>query len=453
MIATYAEFTTESKQAMADRERRSRINEYAENYRSSFNRNSSHYSNMELARKRAARLRWKTINHLDKYLIEFESHVLRSGGKVIWAQDQDEAIEAITLILKRKDVSKVVTKSNSVTGNLAAHALWQQQEVEAVETDYGHYILQEDQDKATHTVVPALHKSTNEVAEALFKTEELNDKQPLRLAQHIRKQLRHTLINASATVSAAQFIIADSGAAVLCDDEGATMLTSGLSKTSIVVADIDSAVANMQDLDLLLSLYSTFSTGQPLKTYNTIIKGPKQTGEVSGPEELYIVLLDNNKSDVLAHEHQRQVLSCINCGACLSASAIYKTVGGKAYPGPAKSIAAPMAYGATRYKYLSDLATLDGSGSEICPVKINFPRLVLRNRNHFVQQGLNTSNEKWFFYAWTKAMLKRDLMSWAGVKARNKVLENYFKSREGLRTMPQSAQRSFNQQWRDRMAF
>ena len=129
MIATYAEFTTESRQAMADRERRNRINEYADNYRKSLHKNSSHYSNIELARRRAARLRWKTINQLDKYLIEFESHVLRSGGKVIWAQDHNEAIESIAAILKKKEISKVVTKSNSVSGNLAAHAMWQQQEM------------------------------------------------------------------------------------------------------------------------------------------------------------------------------------------------------------------------------------------------------------------------------------------------------------------------------------
>jgi L-lactate dehydrogenase complex protein LldF len=291
------------------------------------------------------------------------------------------------------------------------------------------------------------------MAEMLYNTEEIIDKSPARLAHHIRRRLRYALTGTEASVAAAQFLIADAGAAVLSDDEGATMFTSGIGRVSFIVAGIDCIVASSRDLDLLLSVYSTFSTGQPLKTYNTIVKGPRQASDVSGAEELYIVLIDNGRSEVLSHQHQRQVLSCINCGACLSASAIYKTVGGKAYPGPAQSIAAPVKHPGPEYKYLAELATLDGSGSEICPVKINFPSLVLHNRHDMVERGMNSGSEKWFYFAWKKAMLKRDMMSWAGAAARNKILENYFKSREGLRAMPVSAAKSFNQMWRERLGF
>lgn len=452
MIATQAEFTKESKKVMADAAHRTRIAAYNNNYSKSFKESAANFNDLELARKRAARLRWKIINHLDKYLIEFESHVIRSGGKVIWAQDNNEAVESIQSILAKQGESKFVARSTSVSRDLANHAGWKQHQVEVMEVDYGNFILHADQDQSSHTIIPALHKSSDEIADAFSKHFDLKNKSPKSIASLIRNEMHHSLLNASVAVSGAQFLIADEGAAVLCDDEGATLYTSSFPKTNIIVASIDSMLSGLQDLDLILPLYSTYSAGEPLRAYNTIVKGPKQQGEFSGAEELYIILIDNGKSEVLAQEEQRQVLSCINCGACLPASSIYKTVGGKAYPGPAQSIAAPVTFG-SEYKYLADLATLDGSGSEACPVKINFPKLVLHNRKSFVEQGLNSNNEKLFYYAWKKAMLKRDIISWTGINARSKVLETYYKSKEGLRQMPSPAPKSFNQQWREKMGY
>jgi L-lactate dehydrogenase complex protein LldF len=453
MIATYADFTKESQKVMADPGHRARINAYTEEYQQSFDKASSHFSNLELARRRAAHLRWKTINHLDKYLIEFESKVIRSGGKVIWAQDNAEAVEAINAILKKQGQSKFVSKSNSVSRDLANSAQWQKEQVEVMEVDYGNFILHADNDQASHSVLPALHKSKEEIATAFSRHFDVKDKTPEGLAKLINSEMRHSLLNAQVAVTGAQFIVADEGASVLCDDEGASLFIAAQPRTGIIIAGIDSMLTSLHDLDLLLTLYGTYSTGQTLRTYNTIVKGPKQPGELSGPEELYIILLDNGKTEVLAQEEQRQVLSCINCGACLPASSIYKTVGGKAYPGPAQSVAAPVSFGTSEYKYLAELATLDGSGSEACPVKINFPKLVLHNRKQFVQEGLNSNNEKLFYYAWKKSMLKRDIISWTGINARNKVIDAYYKSKEGLRQMPSAAPKSFNQQWREKMGY
>lgn len=453
MIANYADFTKESKRVMADPSHRIRIAGYQSQYQQSFSDTVSHFSDLELAKKRAARLRWKIINHLDKYLIEFEASVIRSGAKVIWAQDYAEAFEAIHSIVKKHDASFFVSRSNAVCGQLVHSSAWTKENIEVKEADYGNFILHADNDSASHSVLPALHKSVEEIQHAFAKRGNGNDDTPQGLAKFISSEMRESLMSSAVAVSGAQFLIADEGASVLCDDEGAGLFTSSMPRTGIIIASIDSMLSSMQDLDLMLPLYSTYSTTEKLRAYNTIIKGPRQQDELSGPEELYIILLDNGKSEVLGQEEQRQVLSCINCGACLPASSIYKTVGGKAYPGPAQSIAAPVAFGTDQYKYLADLATLDGSGSEVCPVKINFPKLVLHNRKNFVEQGLNSNNEKLFYFAWKKAMLKRDIMSWTGINARTKVLESYFKSKEGLRKMSAPAAKSFNQQWRERLGF
>jgi L-lactate dehydrogenase complex protein LldF len=453
MIATYTEFIKESKKVMADPSHRIRIAGYNKQYQRSFSEAASHFNDLELAKKRAARLRWKIINHLDKYLIEFEAGVKRSGGKVIWAQDHTEALEAIHSIVKKQGESSFISRSNAVSRNLVLDSQWKKESIEVKEADYGNYILHADADDASHSIVPALRKGIEEIQRSLAKNGTASDLSPQGLARMISKEMRNPLMHSAVAVSGAQFLIADEGASVLCDDEGASLFTSSFSRTGIIIASIESMLSSLQDLDLMLPLYSTYSTAESMRAYQTIVKGPRQQGELSGPEELYIILLDNGKSEVLCQEEQRQVLSCINCGACLPSSSIYKTVGGKAYPGPAQSITAPVTFGTEQYKYLADLATLDGSGSEACPVKINFPKLVLHNRKNFVEQGLNSNNEKLFYFAWKKAMLKRDLISWTGINARTKVLESYYKSKEGLRKMPSPATKSFNQQWREKMGF
>ena len=254
-----------------------------------------------------------------------------------------------------------------------------------------------------------------------------------------------------AGIATAQFFIADPAAIIIGDDDGASLLTAGMPRISIILAPIDRVVPSFVEIDTLLSLYSTYHNGKPQQTYNTILTGPRTIVDKDGPGELYIILIDNGRTNVLSYETQRKILSCINCGACLPASAIYKTVGGKSYPGPARAVSIPLAFGPEKYKYLSDLATMDGSGSEACPVKISFPRLTLENRKLFVEQGFGSRNEKWFYFAWKKAMLKRDIISWTGIDARKKVMESYYrKSKEELRSWPASPSKSFNQLWREK---
>ena len=446
------EFIQEAKKGMADTVLRQKMQSYASKYQLTFQKSIKQFAHLELAKMRAARLRWRTINHLDKYLIELESNFIKSGAKVIWAQDMQEASSEIIGILQKNNSHTVTTCSDSNTEELSISHLLKREQWQLIETNYNHLI-----NRSAGDLIPSF-SSTNsgEISDQLKQSlqnsgiKEKNN--PEAIAALIRENLRKEFTLANASITTAQFLAADPGAVIISDNEGAALLTACMPRINIVLAPIDRIIPSLTEIELLLSLFSTYNDGKPQHTYNTIITGPRTANDKDGPEELYIILIDNGRSNVLAHEPQRKILSCINCNACLPASAIYKTVGGKSFPGPAKAISIPLAFGAEKYKYLADLATMDGSGSETCPVKISFPRLTLENRRLFVKQGHGSKSEKWFYFAWKKAMLKRDILSWTGVDARKKILEFYFKkSDELLRSWPEHPAKSFNIRWREKM--
>ena len=424
------------------------MNRDIEQYQDSFQKSVKQFPDLELAKMRAARLRWKTINHLDKYLIEFESNFIKSGGKVIWAKDMDEVTTAVDNILKKGNVNSMLYNSGRHKGELSIGESLQNGVLQVTDLHDtpvniptpGQFIADAN---------PSIKNNSHEKDYTGIHDSKKNDAE-LHVNQ-LSKIYRHDFLKENAGITTAQFFIADPGAIVIGDNSGSSIITAGIPRISIILAPIDRIAPSFSELDLMLSLYATFRHGNQRHTYNTIITGPRMANDKDGPEELYIVLIDNGRSNILAREPQRRILSCIECEACLPASAIYKTVGGKSYPGPAKAVGIPLAFGPEKYKYLSDLATMDGSGSEACPVKISFPRLTLENRKLFVEQGFGSQNEKWYYYAWKKTMLKRDIMSWTGIDARKKVLQLYYKkSAEGLRSWPQQKGKSFNQQWRDK---
>jgi L-lactate dehydrogenase complex protein LldF len=225
-----------------------------------------------------------------------------------------------------------------------------------------------------------------------------------------------------------------------------------LPKTHIVLAGIDKMLPVLSDLDLFLPLLSTYGTGQELTTYNTIISAPRQSDEQDGPEELYVILLDNGRSDVLAHEQQRQALSCIKCGACQMACPVYRSSGANDFPSPIAAVTLPLQQ--PEMQHLSHASTLCSACKDVCPVKIDIPRLLLENRKLFVDKGNINRSEKWFYFAWKKTMLKRELMSWTGISARKHVLDGLLKSKDGLRKMPiHSREKPFNEWYREKMNY
>jgi len=415
-----------------------------------------HYEDLELARERAAFIKHKSINELDKYLIEFEANFSSRGGKVIWAQDDKEAVKEIYKILKKHDTKSVVKMKSMTSEELELNAFLKKHKIEAIETDLGEYIVQLAGEKPYHILTPAMHKSKEDVAE-LFnaKFDQPIDSSPEQITLFVRQLLREKFVNAEAGISGANFLIADTGAVALTENEGNGLMSFTFPKVHIVVAGIEKIIPSLKDLDLFWPLVATLGTGQSITVYNSIVTGPRQEGEIDGPDEMYVILLDNGRTNVLEQTEQRRALSCIHCGACLNACPVYRNIGGHTYntpySGPIGSVITPWMFGLKEYKHLSFASSLCGKCSDVCPVKINLHELLLANRRDAVRKGYNTGTEKLMMFGWKRVMTRRWMMDYGKAKVRNYALRKLFgKSWGPRRELPLIPEKNFKQLWQER---
>jgi L-lactate dehydrogenase complex protein LldF len=332
----------------------------------------------------------------------------------------------------------------------------EKQGIESVETDLGEYIQQLDGEAPYHIVTPAMHKSKEDVAK-LF-NQKLGtpvNYTPEQLTQEARKILREKYTAAEVGVTGANFIISDIGGVAVTENEGNARLSCAFPKTHIVVVGIEKMIPSMTDLALFWPLLSTFGTGQKVTVYNTILTGPRQPNEQDGPEEMYVILLDNGRTTILENPVQRQSLYCIRCGACLNVCPVYKNIGGHAYgatySGPIGSVITPNLQGISDFKHLSYASSLCGACTEVCPVKINLHQLLLENRRQSVEEGLAPLSEKIAWKLWKTASLNRRLMNLGNGELKNKVVNGLFKGWAKHRSKLEFSPRTFNEMWEERL--
>ena len=326
--------------------------------------------------------------------------------------------------------------------------------IESVETDLGEYIQQLDGEAPYHIVTPAMHKSKEDGARLFNKKlgTPINYS-PEELTQVARKILREKYTQAEVGVTGANFIISDIGAVAITENEGNARLSCAFPKTHIVIVGIEKMIPSVTDLALFWPLLSTYGTGQKITVYNTIITGPRQPNESDGPEEMYVILLDNGRTNILKNSKQRQSLYCIRCGACLNVCPVYKNIGGHSYgatySGPIGSVITPNLQGMQDFKHLSFASSLCGACTEVCPVKINLHELLLENRKDSVEEGLTSFTEKMAWKLWKIASLKRGFMNLANGDVKNKVVNMLFKGWSKHRSELDFSKKTFNQMWKE----
>ena len=262
---------------------------------------------------------------------------------------------------------------------------------EVVESDLGEYIVQLRKEAPYHFVFPAMHLSRGEIKE-LFDREvgDVPSDNPEDLTMVARRVLRKKYCEADIGISGANFAIAETGMISITENEGNARLTTSLPKVHIAVMGIEKVLPRLEDLALFLPMLGTSGAGQPMTCYNSMIGGPRQPGEVDGPEEFHVVLLDNHRTRLLADPEQRDALHCIRCGACLNVCPIFKNVGGHTYgttyQGPIGSVITPHFRGLQDWKHLSGASSLCGACTSVCPVRIDIHHHLLHNRRNAAQQ-------------------------------------------------------------------
>jgi L-lactate dehydrogenase complex protein LldF len=447
-------FQEKSTEKAFDLSHRQIINHNIGKYDAAVVRGLSRLANLEASKKKAHVIKWKVMENLDKLLPEFESNFQRRGGKVLWANTAEEAKQEILNIIKKSGAKTVIKSKSMVTEEIHLNEFLEKHKVEALESDLGEYIVQLLGQKPYHIVTPAMHLSKEAIADLFhekFGTEP--NATPEELTQKARELLREKYTTADIGITGANFLLADTGSIALTENEGNARLSTTFPKIHIAVVGIEKLIPSIADLDLFWPLLSTHGTGQNLTVYNTILSGPRQENESDGPEEMYVILLDNGRTNLLAQKDQRQGLYCIRCGACLNACPVYKNIGGHSYEttysGPIGSVITPHQAGMEEFKHLSYASSLCGQCTEVCPVKIDIHKMLLLNRRDAVDEGLSTRTESWGWFFWKKGMKSRKLMDFFSGKTKNRLLQKFFsKSWAKHRELPEVAEQSFSQQWK-----
>ena len=452
MKETASDFIAKSTIKAADKEHRRKINFNIGRYTAMVPKGKEQFADVDLAREKAKNIKWRAIETLDKQLETFEAAITRRGAKVIWAEDTEQALNAIKKICEEKNCKTLVKSKSMVTEEIHLNAFLEKNGIESVETDLGEYIQQLDGEAPYHIVTPAMHKSKEDVAklfaEKLGTDPKATPEQLTLVARHI---LREKYVQAEVGVTGANFIIADIGGIAITENEGNARLSCSFPKTHIVIAGIEKVVPAITDLALFWPLLSTFGTGQRITVYNTIITGPRQENETDGPEDMYVILLDNGRTNILENVKQRESLYCIRCGACLNACPVYKNIGGHAYAatysGPIGSVITPHLKNMDDWKHLSYASSLCGNCTEVCAVKINLHELLLENRHEAVEQGNSSFGEKIAWKMWRQGMLRRKWMNMANGNIKNWVVNSLLKGWKEHRGEMEFPKKSFNELW------
>jgi L-lactate dehydrogenase complex protein LldF len=362
----------------------------------------------EGVRDRARAVRADVIAHLDRYLDQFAANVERRGGHVHWADTADAARRIVAEIATSRGVRHVVKSKSMVSEELELNDALEAAGVSVVETDLGEFVAQVAGEPPSHIIGPILHKSKEDVA-ALFERRlgaTANDVADVpHMAAFARRLLRAEFLRADMGISGANFGVADSGSLCVVTNEGNGRLTTTVPRVHVALMGIERIVPTLADLGLMLQLLARSATGQPLSVYTNILSGPRRgpstqpgsgSGEAGppavataggaepdGPDELHVVLVDNGRSSLLGTE-LAEILHCIRCGACLNVCPVYQAVGGHAYGtvymGPVGSVLTPALRGLGRFGELPHASSLCGACREICPVRIDIPRMLLALR-------------------------------------------------------------------------
>jgi L-lactate dehydrogenase complex protein LldF len=411
-------FLRDAATKSADLAHREIIRFNMESYHAAHQRGRMRIKDWEAARRRCQEIKREAVNHLDKYLLQFEQKVMARGGHVFWAEDSAQACAYVCDLAQSRGVKTVVKSKSMVTEEIELSAALGKVGVKAWETDLGEYIVQLRNEPPYHIVTPAMHLNRKQIGQ-LFreKVEPSVSDDPAELMAAARRKLRQAFFAAEMGISGANFIVADVGAIAISTNEGNGRLSTSVPRIHVAVTGIEKVIPRLEDLATLWPVLATSGTGQGITTYGTLIGGPRRPGEADGPEEFHVVLVDNGRSQLLANAEEREVLHCIRCGACLNICPVYRHIGGHAYgtiyPGPIGSVLTPHLLG-NEFGHLSYASSLCGACTSVCPVRIDLHHHLLHNRRDFVKAHDTKLTERVMFLLFRAAMLRPRLYSFGG---------------------------------------
>lgn len=415
------------------------------------------YPEGEALRDLAREIKAHTIGALDRYLAELAASVERTGGVVHWAADAAEA-RRIVADLARTNSARLAVKSKSMTTEeIGLNDALEAAGVETVETDLGEFVIQLAGETPSHIIAPAIHKTREDVTE-LFATR-LGSPRLERheeLTREARGHLRERFRRAGIGISGVNFAVAETGTVVVVENEGNARLTTSLPRVHVAVMGMEKVVPDLAALAVFLKILARSATGQKASSYVSLVTGPRRAGEEDGPEHFHLVILDNGRSRLLEDPEMREALHCIRCGACLNACPVYRHAGGHAYgwvySGPIGAVITPSLVGRRRAAELPFASSLCGACRDVCPVRIDLPRLLLAERARIVRERRRGERFLVRLFVFFMASARRyrwasRLLRWTTrIVPRPPGLGGWTR----VRDFPVPARRTFRDRWKDR---
>jgi L-lactate dehydrogenase complex protein LldF len=344
-------------------------------------------------RDRARATRADTLAHLDRYLEQFVAAVEARGGHVHYAHRAQDAAEYVCRLACARGAKVAVKSKSMISEEIELNHHLEASGIKVVETDLGEFVVQIANDRPSHIVAPIIHKSRGDVARLFQEKLGATDADVAgvsAMTQFARRMLRGEFLRADIGISGVNFGVADTGSLCICTNEGNGRLTTTLPRVHVAMMGIERLVPNADALGVMLQVLARSSTGQTLTVYTNILSGPRRPAEPDGPDELHVVLLDNGRTRILGSE-LAEILYCIRCGACLNTCPVYQQIGGHAYgsvyPGPVGAVLTPGLLGLRAFHELPEASTLCGACREVCPVRIDIPRMLLQLRAQAVAAG------------------------------------------------------------------
>jgi len=421
------------------------------------------FPQMEQMRDRARRIRADVIAHLDEHLATFAAAVEAHGGTAFFAADAAEANEYIVGLARTEGVSRAVKVKSMVTEEIELNPVLEAAGIEVVETDLGEFIVQLAGEKPSHIIAPVLHKDRYDVAE-LFAEKlgvEYSD-DPSQLNDIARTHLREKFLTAEMGISGVNFAVAEDGSVVLVTNEGNGRLCTTAPRIHVAVMGMERLVRDRHDLAVMLEVLARSATGQGLSAYSNVVSGPRRPAEPDGPDQFHVVIVDNGRSATLGSA-VAEILYCIRCGACLNACPVYRHLGGHAYgsvyPGPIGKVITPSLFGLEEWHELPAASSLCGACKEVCPVRIDIPKLLVELRRQSTDEMQPSIRRGLAVFAWlsTKPRLYRLATRVAALFGRMWSRDGWLRripfalrGWTGERDLPAPAKQTFSDWWRNR---
>ena len=446
-------FNQNVKQVAFDGEHRKRMMSRYEFFTRLAEDCTSHYANIELEKSRAFNIRNKAFKYYDKLLVDFETNVIRNGGKVRWACNADDAKQMIYNILSDEKSKNVVKTKTTVAEEISLMPYLEMKKVNITETDTGDFICYQFDERPSDPQHPAAHKSRQEISEVFtnnFKVKEnLNAKQLMTVT---RKVLNDKYLKADTAITGADFIAADTGDIIMSEDEGNVLKAIANANVHIVLVGIDKLIPSLDDINFLLPLSSLYEVSRiKAKSLYTIINRPVKESDKSN--KLYVVLVDNNRSNLMSREAQRSIMTCIECGACHAVCPVFNTIGGHVYdnsfPGPVGMIRS-ISNGYENSAHFSTACLSCHQCEQYCPMKIKISDLILRNRMEIAKEDNSLIAERRLMsFLLKKLATRKDIDKTKEFLSRLELKQLLKKTWGVHREIPTFAEKDFSEIWKE----